>query len=252
LATKQTGEPADLVRQALLGKPPLDLETLARQAGLTSAETRSALEGLLASEDVLGIGGYYVDIVAYRQLVGQTQGVVRAYHSQFPLRRGIGKEELKSRLGLAPRLFAVLLERWLAEGALVEEGSAVRLPEHQVTYSADQEKKIAHLFALLREGRFSPLGRTELEQQIGLEPAVTDSLAEQGRLVKLTEAVILPVEVYEEMVEGIKARLRAEGKVTVATVRDQFSTSRKYALAILEHLDEQRVTRRVGDERVLR
>ncbi|MHB1133264.1 MAG: selenocysteine-specific translation elongation factor [Chloroflexota bacterium] len=252
LSTKQTGEPADLVRQALLGKPPLDLETVARQAGLTDAEARSALEELLGADEVLAIGGYYVDAVSYRQLLAQTQGVVRGYHSQFPLRRGIGKEELKSRLGLAPRLFAVLLERWLAETALFEEGSAVRVPEHRVTYNPEQEAKIARLFELMRQARFSPPGRAELEQQIGLEPAVTDALAEQGRFVKLTEAVILPVEVYVEMVEGIKARLNEEGRVTVATVRDQFGTSRKYALAILEHLDERRVTRRVGDERVLR
>ncbi|MCI0888410.1 MAG: SelB C-terminal domain-containing protein, partial [Chloroflexi bacterium] len=45
--------------------------------------------------------------------------------------------------------------------------------------------------------------------------------------------------------------LRQHGKVTVAEVRDMFGTSRKYALAVLEHLDEEHVTRRVGDERVL-
>jgi selenocysteine-specific elongation factor len=48
------------------------------------------------------------------------------------------------------------------------------------------------------------------------------------------------------------AHLRGHGKITVAEVRDMFNASRKYALALMEHLDERRVTRRVGDERVLR
>jgi selenocysteine-specific elongation factor len=54
------------------------------------------------------------------------------------------------------------------------------------------------------------------------------------------------------MVEKIEAHLKAEGKITVAEVRDLFSTSRKYALALMEHLDAQGVTKRVGDERVLK
>ncbi len=54
------------------------------------------------------------------------------------------------------------------------------------------------------------------------------------------------------MVEQIVRRLREQGKITVAEVRDLFGTSRKYALAIMEHLDETKVTVRVGDERVLR
>jgi selenocysteine-specific elongation factor len=54
------------------------------------------------------------------------------------------------------------------------------------------------------------------------------------------------------MVAGIVDHIRAHGSMTVAQVRDQFGTSRKYALALMERLDELKVTRRVGDERVLR
>ena len=54
------------------------------------------------------------------------------------------------------------------------------------------------------------------------------------------------------MLERVKTHLRAKGKITVAEVRDLFSTSRKYALALMENLDAQGITRRVGDERVLR
>jgi selenocysteine-specific elongation factor len=59
-------------------------------------------------------------------------------------------------------------------------------------------------------------------------------------------------EAYEEMTARIVAHLKAQGTITLAQVRDMFATSRKYAQALLEYLDEQRITRRVGDERVLR
>ncbi|MBI4198479.1 MAG: SelB C-terminal domain-containing protein [Chloroflexi bacterium] len=54
------------------------------------------------------------------------------------------------------------------------------------------------------------------------------------------------------MVDRAINHLKAEGKITVAQVRDMFGTSRKYALALMEHLDQRRITRRTGDERVLR
>ena len=64
--------------------------------------------------------------------------------------------------------------------------------------------------------------------------------------------VLLLRETYDAMVKGITDYIRAHGSITVAQVRDQFGTSRKYALALMERLDELKITRRVGDERVLR
>jgi selenocysteine-specific elongation factor len=52
-------------------------------------------------------------------------------------------------------------------------------------------------------------------------------------------------------VELVVAHIKQEGSITVAQVRDHLQTSRKYALALMEHLDERRITQRVGDKRVL-
>ena len=57
---------------------------------------------------------------------------------------------------------------------------------------------------------------------------------------------------FDAMVEGIAGYLRAHGAITLAEVRDQFQTSRKYAQAVLEEMDVRRITRREGDARVLR
>jgi selenocysteine-specific elongation factor len=77
-------------------------------------------------------------------------------------------------------------------------------------------------------------------------------LIDQGRLVKVGEDVIFTAEGVDGMIQRIVAHLNEQGKMTVAQVRDMFGTSRKYALALMEYLDAKHVTRRVGDERVLR
>ena len=71
-------------------------------------------------------------------------------------------------------------------------------------------------------------------------------------MLKLNEDVIFLTETYEKMRDRLVAYLKEHNSITVAQVRDMFGTSRKYALAFLGYLDEKRITRRVGDERVLR
>jgi selenocysteine-specific elongation factor len=82
--------------------------------------------------------------------------------------------------------------------------------------------------------------------------AVLNALIEQGTLIQAAPEVLFLTETWAAVVEGVTAHLRAHGKITVAELRDQYATSRKYALALMEHLDAHGVTRRVGDERVLK
>jgi selenocysteine-specific elongation factor len=70
--------------------------------------------------------------------------------------------------------------------------------------------------------------------------------------VRASESVAFAAPAYQDMVQRTTAHIEEHGQITVADVRDLFGTSRKYALALLEHMDHQRVTRRVEDARVLR
>ena len=70
--------------------------------------------------------------------------------------------------------------------------------------------------------------------------------------MQVSAEVLFLAKTYSGMVEQIRQTLAAKGNITVAEVRDMFNTSRKYALALMEHLDQTGLTRRVGDERVLR
>jgi selenocysteine-specific elongation factor len=78
------------------------------------------------------------------------------------------------------------------------------------------------------------------------------ALVEGGVLVRLSDEVIYTRETYEAMKARVLDEIRETGSVTIAQVRDLFGASRKYALALMEYLDEERVTRRRGDVRVLR
>ena len=81
---------------------------------------------------------------------------------------------------------------------------------------------------------------------------VLSALLEQGTVVAVSPEVLFLAETYAEMELQIKEQIVVFGPVTVAGVRDLFGTSRKYALALLEHMDRGGITLRKGHERVLR
>jgi len=100
--------------------------------------------------------------------------------------------------------------------------------------------------AALEADPYAPLPETPVEDDL------LAYLEDQGRIVRAGEGVAFSAAAYQEMTERIVAHLREKGAVTLAEVRDMFGTSRKYAQAVLERMDSEKVTRRVGDERVLR
>ena len=123
-------------------------------------------------------------------------------------------------------------------------------PGFQITFNPAQQIKADALLAAFRRQPFAPPSVAESVAQTDAE--LVSALMYQEILVRLSEDVLLLRATYDEMVRRITAFIKEHGSMTVAQVRDEFNTSRKYALALMERLDEQKITRRVGDERVLR
>lgn len=250
LEVLRRGSPADLLLH-LLEQGPQEPAALSAQTGLGAA-VQPALESLRARGEVFALGDLLAARRWWEQCRERVLGTLRAYHQQHPLRTGMPREELKSRLGFPPRLFGAVVQRLVAEGTLAEAGPHLRLAEHTVRFAPDLAERVEQLLDALGREPYAPPSLPDLMSSLGLDEEVIAALVEQGRIVRLTESVALRSEVYREMVERVVALLREKGQVTVAEVRDLFGTSRKYVLALLEYMDQQHLTRRVGDVRVLR
>ena len=143
-------------------------------------------------------------------------------------------------------MFGGALELLESEGVLVEDGPAVRRPDYVRVVSESQKREIDAYLGVLASNRYSP--RTDRP----IDPELLALLVEDGRVTKVSDSVVFESSAYDEMVEAIRAKIQEAGEVTVADVRDMFGGSRKYSLALMDYLDQQRITRRVGDARVLR
>ena len=246
------GAPEDLVLKALETAEPCGIAALTRAANLAAADTAALVDELAREGEVVVLGGAPADAGAvlmttpgWARLRGQADAAVQAYHTANPLRTGLGREELRNRLKLPQAIFTHVLQRLADEGVLEETGAAVRAPGHRVTLSDAQEAEAARYVSALEREPYTP--PTELQ----LDAAVLGVLVERGSVVRVSDSLVYAAGAYREMVERIIAHLREHGAITVADVRDAFGTSRKYALPLLEHLDQQHITRRQGDQRVL-
>ena len=173
-----------------------------------------------------------------------------AYHRTYPLRMGMPREELKSRIRVESRYFGPLLDRVAERGIIVAAPTVVRLPAHEVALSSDQQSAVQGALAAFRTNPYAPPTLAQAEEMLGAE--VLQVLIDEGRLVKVSEDVLFAADAYERMEQRLVDHLREHQQVTVAEVRDLFNTSRRYALSLLEHTDRRRVTKRLGDVRVLR
>jgi selenocysteine-specific elongation factor len=249
LETLERGSPEELVLAAL-GTGATETKAAAQKAGLPLDQVKATLEALLADGRVAQLGDHWLTAAGWRGVRDRAVQALDGYHNQYPFRQGMPREELKSRLGLPTRPFMEAIQT-LTGGAVIEESdSTVRLAGHRVSFTPEQQAKIVRLKQALGASPFAPPSRTELEKQLGLDPEAVTALLQQGDLVRVGDDIVLLTSAYDEIERRTKEYIAAHGKITVAELRDLFGTSRKYALAIAAYLDDQHITRRVGDERV--
>ena len=248
LETLARGTPAELIAQTLerIGAPAR-LDVLLKRGGLPAEETRAALaqaeaEGLIYALE----GGWWLAAPTYGLLLRQLQNELAAFHQAEPLRRGMPREQLRSRLGLERGPLERILER--AGDLVATDADLIWLRGHTVQLTPRQQQAVDALLDAFRRAPYTPPSVKESVDQVG--EALFRYLVEQGTLALVAPDVVLLGTVYREFMQAVRDMLDEAGAISARELRDRFDTTRKYAIAFLEHLDAQGITRRDGDVRV--
>ncbi len=228
---------------------------VAAAAGVQEGAAREALTKTVADGVVQTVGDrlYAASVVGEaRRNIEETLG---AYHRAVQWRRGMPREELKSKVqaGARDRLFDAVVLELLGSGGLVETRGLLALAAHVPQVREVEGRTREALLALLERRGTSP----PLAEEIGRlgPPDALDrafqALADEGLVVQIAPDIRLAASAAERVRQAIVEMARQGAAVTVGSLRDRLQTNRKHALALLEHMDSVRVTRRVGDQRVL-
>lgn len=245
------GSPVELLAQRLAALEPTDEKTLLDALPLPAAGAAAALgEAMRGGQAHRLADGTLLGAAGWSRRQEQLLRAVAGYHQAWPLRLGLPREEVASRVALKPKAAAAFVEA-LAEAGVLRVGEVwVALPTFEVRLTAAQQASVAALLAQVAAAPFTPPSMAEAGALVGEE--LLALLVARGEVVRVSHEVLLGRAAYEEMVQGVRALFAETGDITAAALRDRFNTSRKYAIALLEHLDTLKVTRRVGDKRVLR
>lgn len=234
------------------------LRFVAVQFGAGGDEAKQAAERLAQAGKVARITeGLYL-----HQSFLETQGkrlsnILREYHTANPLKEGMKKEELRSR-------FLPQQEQAVADGLLAYYEQAERIKftngmaslfKFKVKFDEEAARITEAMEKIYKEAAYAPPATDEVLAQAGKDSKkcqqVHAALVGAGTLVRMDAQICFHREHYDRAVELICGKAREQGQITLAEVRDLLGTSRKFAIAILETLDREKVTKKVGDARVL-
>ncbi|MGB2896930.1 MAG: selenocysteine-specific translation elongation factor [Anaerolineales bacterium] len=252
------GSPATILLRTLAKVGPIPLSESLKKAGLSNDEAKEAIRELVTNGELvvfedkdLSVKSYslVVDKHTWQTMVERITKILGVYHQANQLRSGMPIEELRSKMGIETKLATIVLEQAAKDGHVVIIPGYVYFKDHRVQLDESQKRLVDQLLNKFDSDPYAPPSKKEATKEIGED--LVRFLMENGSLVQVSEDVVFKAAAYEEMVAQVKNMIKENRTITVAEVRDKFQTSRKYALALMEHLDAIGFTIREGDERRL-
>ena len=242
-------------RIARRGPHAISLSQVVAETGWRSEFIAAKLAGALEKGTVRRIADTLVSASSFAHLMSSLSNQVSEFHKKNPLVAGISKEELRDKLQVSAEIFSSAIDALVREKKLEVAGELVHLPGRGVVMKDDEaeSKKIIEQ-AFLSAGLKVPSLRKVLAglkvDKVRAQKIVTLLLREKA-LVKISDDLVFHQGALTDLRQRVAALKNTSPKIDVARFKDLTGVSRKYAIPLLEYLDRERVTRRVGDERVI-
>jgi selenocysteine-specific elongation factor len=244
-----------LARIARRNQEGISWAQLIAETGWPGEAVEAFLAGPLGQGQVLRRGERWFDQPALERLKSSISGTVARFHQQNPLVAGIGKEALRERVRSSVESFTAAMDMLVREGKLAVAGEIVHVPGRGVVLKDEEtESKRIIEAAFAAAGLKVPALKDVLAglsvDKIRAQKIVTLLLRDKV-LIKITDDLVFHRSALEALRQRVASEKTKSSRIDVARFKDLAGVSRKYAIPLLEYLDREHVTRRVGDERVL-
>jgi selenocysteine-specific elongation factor len=240
----------------------LTLDRLAVKMGVFGNRLKKIVQQPLSSRKIILIEQdkqRMVSSAVYEKLNIKLCSVLASYHRENPLKAGLSKEELRSRLyrGLDQRLFQFLLNDLQKKGAIEQDKALIRMADHRVSLKDEEKTLRRELESFYKQADLAPPTLKEVMVKFNKYPyhllkEVLAIMMGADQLVKVTEDLYF----YQPTLENLKGKLVAllvkKGEIDMPAFKDLTGLSRKFSIPLLEYFDKIKVTIRVGDKRILR
>ena len=218
-------------------------------------EIEGYLQGAIRNGEIIPIGDLRIEASAIEGMKSALAKALAAFHQQNPLVAGMSKEALRETLDAEPPVFGYVVDSLVRAKKLEISGELVCLPGRGVVMKdeeAESKQIIERAFA--SAGLKVPALKDVLAglkvDKARAQKLVTLLLRDKV-LIKISDDLVFHSDALQNLRRQLGAEKSKSPKMDVARFKDLTGVSRKYAIPLLEYLDRERVTRRVGDERVI-
>lgn len=255
LKIKEKGELKDIIEEYLKLNLSnyITLKDLISYTGDKEEYVKEGLDVLIKENKVIPVNKYYLHISHYNKLKDKTMDILNKYHKQYRLRKGILKEELRSRVDskLKVKDMDIILNKMDEDKQIKVRDNLVSNYEFEVVFNQKQLSIKKEIENITRKNKLSCLvtkdeicNKNKFYEEV-LEALIGDTIQ------KLDDTYYVDKDIYENMKNELINYLKQNNQITVAQFRDITNSNRKTSIAILEHFDRNRITKRIDDKRVL-
>jgi selenocysteine-specific elongation factor len=236
---------------------------LAARTGWIDGSLTKAIEEAKALGTIIDADGVFISEANFAQLGRAAIAVVSAHHQNEPLSRGLARETLREKLFAysAPEIFRSVLARLELTKELTTERDYVRASQHAPEVSPADKKLRDSLAQVYADAGLAPPSLDEVLQQAGVSAnqraharKLLQLLIDSRELIHVRGDIFLHCTALKELKEKLRAHATAHAPdrtIDVASFKDLAGVSRKYAIPLLEYLDREHVTQRLGDRRII-
>ena len=252
LKVQLEGNSGDLIQNYLLSHSNyiVSKKDIIKDLQLSEGEAATELDELVTSGNIFETNPGYIHKKKYDEVLEKLKKLLADYHKRYKLKVGIPKVEIISKFKLSQKEVLELIELFIKNNEVRLEGNLVAEKDFVVNYDKKQLAEKARIEKELLNGGFTPPTIKELTNGVKASVELLDSLVD-NTIIRLDADLVLHRDVLTKAIEKVNEHFKNSEKMTLAEFRDITGSSRKYSMAILEHIDKLGITRRVENYRVL-
>ena len=240
-------------RIARRGHDGISMAGIVAETGRTTGTVEGALAPLMKQGRVLRIGNLLVHAPAVAALQQSIVSAVENFHRKNSLVAGIAREELREQARASAEVFAEALAALVREKRVEVAGDLVRLPGHGVVMKDEEAESKAKIEVAFADAGLKVPALTEVLAGLKVDKAraqkIVTLLLRDKVLIKISDDLVFHRGALEDLRRSLAAQKAKSSRIDVAKFKEMTGVSRKYAIPLLEYLDRERVTKRVGDAR---
>jgi len=250
LEVMENGENIEVVKAIITERSSLSPPTIQKiemLANMPQNEFEIALNKLKADKKIIILDENHVVSYEFLLKIGKnSSNILSEFHKNNPFKKGMNIEEYKSRINFS-------IEPLIEENIIVVKDGLVKDPNFKVKFNDGHIKIAEQIERMYLSAGFIVPNKDDVLKMFKDKnaPNILSALITEGRLVLIDKQIMFHKEYYEKALQIVRETINKNGQITLGEFRDIIEASRKYAVLLLEHFDQKRITKKIDDARVL-